>query len=294
MKDFSKELNIVAKDTNTYLKKIFSNQKKYKYLINPMKYGVFSGGKRFRSNIIINTGKIYNISYKKLIIIGAAVECIHSYSLIHDDLPAMDNDVLRRGKPSTHKKFNEFTAILAGNSLLTLAFEILTGNDLQLSSRVKNELVKTLAIYSGFSGLAGGQYFDLTFENKKITEKKVINIQNNKTGKLFAFCCESIGIIKNQNMKKRKRLKDIGLDIGLLFQITDDLIDYHGDSKIVGKPTNRDKNKGKPNLVNVIGYKKTLNFAKILKKKINKKIKNYGIKSQDLLQSVEFILNRNF
>jgi len=294
MKDFSKELNIVAKDTNTYLKKIFSNQKKYKYLINPMKYGVFSGGKRFRSNIIINTGKIYNISYKKLIIIGAAVECIHSYSLIHDDLPAMDNDVLRRGKPSTHKKFNEFTAILAGNSLLTLAFEILTGNDLQLSSGVKNELVKTLAIYSGFSGLAGGQYFDLTFENKKITEKKVINIQNNKTGKLFAFCCESIGIIKNQNMKKRKRLKDIGLDIGLLFQITDDLIDYHGDSKIVGKPTNRDKNKGKPNLVNVIGYKKTLNFAKILKKKINKKIKNYGIKSQDLLQSVEFILNRNF
>ena len=294
MNDFSKKLNMVAKDTNTYLKKIFSNQKKYKYLISPMKYGVFSGGKRFRSNIIINTGKIYNISYKKLIIIGAAVECIHSYSLIHDDLPAMDNDVLRRGKPSTHKKFNEFTAILAGNSLLTLAFEILTGNDLQLSSGIKNELVKTLAIYSGFSGLAGGQYFDLTYENKKITEKKVINIQNNKTGKLFAFCCESIGIIKNQNMKKRKKLKDIGLDIGLLFQITDDLIDYHGDSKIVGKPTNRDKNKGKPNLVNVIGYKKTLNFAKNLQNRINKKIKNYGIKSQDLLQSVEFILKRKF
>jgi farnesyl diphosphate synthase len=184
--------------------------------------------------------------------------------------------------------------MLAGNSLLTLAFEILTSNDLKLSSRIKNDLVKTLAIYSGFSGLAGGQYFDLTYEHKKTTKKKIIDIQNNKTGKLFAFCCESIGIIKSQNTKKRKKLKNVGLDIGLLFQIADDLIDFHGDSKTIGKPTKRDKNKGKPNLVNVIGYKKTLKFAENLKNKINKKIKNYGIKSQDLLQSVEFILKRKF
>tara|TARA_B110000438_G_scaffold97701_1_gene96729 strand:+ start:1946 stop:2830 length:885 start_codon:yes stop_codon:yes gene_type:complete len=294
MDNFSKKLNIIAKDTNIYLKKIFSKQKKYEYLTKPMRYGLFSGGKRFRSAIIINTGKIYNISYKKLIIIGAAVECIHSYSLIHDDLPSMDNDDLRRGKLSTHKKFNEFTAILAGNSLLTLAFEILTSSDLNLSSKIKNDLVKTLANYSGFSGLAGGQYFDLTLENKKSTKKKVIDIQNNKTGKLFAFCCESIGIIKKQSIKKRKKLKIIGLDIGLLFQVADDLIDFSGDSKIVGKPTKRDKNKGKPNLVNILGYKKTLNFAKNLQNRINKKIKNYGIKSQDLLQSVEFILKRKF
>ena len=294
MKDFSKKLNIIAKDTNTYLKKIFLKQNKYKYLIKPMKYGIFSGGKRFRSSIIINAGKIYNINYKKLIIIGAAVECIHSYSLIHDDLPAMDNDDLRRGKISTHKKFNEFTAILAGNCLLTLAFEILSSKDLNLPPITKNELVKTLAIYSSFSGLAGGQYFDLTYENKKIKKKEIINIQNNKTGKLFAFCCESIGIIKKQNAKKRKELKDIGLAIGLLFQIADDLIDFKGDSKIVGKPTKRDQQKGKPNLVNAIGYEKTLIFAKNLKNKINKKIKNYGNKSEDLLQSVDFILNRKF
>ena len=181
MEDFSKKLNIIAKDTNIYLKKIFLRQKKYNYLTKPMQYGVFSGGKRFRSAIIIYTGEIYNISYKKLIIIGAAIECVHSYSLIHDDLPAMDNDDLRRGKLSTHKKFNEFTAILAGNSLLTLAFEILSGKDLKLSSKIKNELIRTLAVYSGFSGLAGGQYFDLTFENKKINKKKIIDIQNNKT-----------------------------------------------------------------------------------------------------------------
>ena len=294
MQDFTKNLNIIAKDTNSYLKNLFLKYKKYEHLTKPMQYGLFSGGKRFRSSIIVNTGKIYNIDYKKLIIIGAAVECVHSYSLIHDDLPAMDNDDLRRGKLSAHKKFNEFTAILAGNSLLTLAFEILSSNDLKFPPKVKNELVKTLAVYSGFSGLAGGQYFDLTFENKKITNKKIINILNNKTGKLFAFCCESAGIIKEESIKKRNQLKDIGLAIGLLFQITDDLIDYKGDNKIVGKPTKQDKKKGKPNLVNVIGYKKTLNFAIFLKNKINKKIKKYGIKSENLLQSVEFILSRKF
>ena len=294
MQEFSNKLSVIASDTNSYLKKIFLRKNKYSYLIKPMQYSVFSGGKRFRSAIIVNTGKIFNIDYKKLIIIGAAIECVHSYSLIHDDLPAMDNDDLRRGVLTTHKKFNEFTAILAGNSLLTLAFEILSSKNLKFPSKIKNELIKTLAIYSGFSGLAGGQYFDLTFENKKISKKKVIDIQNNKTGKLFAFCCECSGIIKQHNFEARKILKKIGLDIGLLFQIADDLIDYKGDSKIAGKPTKRDKKRGKPTLVNLLGYKKTLNFANNLKNKINKKVKNYGIKSQDLLQSVEFILDRKF
>ena len=294
MKDFSKKLNIIANDTNKFLKKIISNKKKNNYLTKPMSYSIFSGGKRFRSAIIISTGKIFKVDYKKLLVIGAVVECVHSYSLIHDDLPAMDNDDLRRGKLSTHKKFNEFTAILAGNSLLTLAFEILSSRNLNLPYKIKNELIKTLAIYSGFSGLACGQYFDLTFENKKISKKKIIDIQNNKTGKLFAFCCESTAIIKGYNYKKRKKLKNIGLKIGLLFQIADDLIDYKGDRKIAGKSTKKDKNKGKPTLVNLLGYKKTLTYANNLKNKIKKEVKTYGIKSKDLLQSIEFILERNF
>ena len=269
MEDFSKKLNIIARDTNICLKKILKKNNKYSHLINPMKYSVFSGGKRFRAAVIVNTGKIFNINYQNLVTIAAAIECVHSYSLIHDDLPAMDNDDLRRGKLASHKKFNEFTAILAGNSLLTLAFEILASKKLKLSSKIKNELINILAIYSGYSGLAGGQYFDLTFENRKISKKKIIDIQNNKTGKLFAFCCESAGVIKQMSKIKRNKLKQIGLDIGLLFQIADDLIDFKGDSKIVGKPTKNDKNKGKPNLVNLIGYKNTINFANNLKKKNN-------------------------
>ena len=293
MHNFLDRLDVIAKDTDVFLNNFFLKKNK-KHLNTSMRYSIFSGGKRFRSAIIINTGKIFNINYKKLIPIAAAVECIHSYSLIHDDLPAMDNDDLRRGKLATHKKFNEFTAILAGNSLLTLAFEILSSKSLKFSSRIKNELIFTLSAYSGASGLAGGQYYDITFENKNISKKKIIEIQKNKTGKLFAFCCESAGIIKQYNLNERNKLKSLGLNIGLLFQIADDLIDFKGNSKIAGKQTKKDKKKGKQTLVKILGYKETLKLAKRLEKKINNEVKKYGIKSNDLIQSIEFILKRKF
>ena len=294
MLNFSKKLNVVAKDTNLLLKKVLLRQNNSSYLLKAMKYGVFSGGKRFRSAILVNTGKIFNIDYNKLIIVGAAVECVHTYSLIHDDLPSMDNDNFRRGKPTMHKKFNEFTAILAGSSLLTSAFEILSGKNLKISENKKNLLIKSLSICSGHLGLAGGQYFDLTFENKNISKKNIINMQKKKTGELFGFCCESIGIIKGLSFKKRKKLQELGINIGLLFQIVDDLIDYSGDSRVAGKPTRRDSKKGKATLVNFLGYKKTINFAKNLKKEIDLKIMNYGLKTKDLLDSIEFILERKF
>ena len=291
---FERKLNKVADDINKYLKKIVLNEEKKSSLLKSMKYGLFSGGKRFRSAILVNAGKIFKIDYRTLITVGAVVECIHSYSLIHDDLPAMDNDDLRRGKLSTHKKFNEFTAILAGNCLLTLAFEILSSKKLKLKENKKISLIKELSNCSGHAGLAGGQYSDLTFENKKISTKNIILMQKKKTGKLFGFCCESVAIIKGKSIKERKFLKEIGSEIGLLFQIADDLIDYKGNTKIAGKPTKRDAEKGKATLVNLIGYEKTLIFAKKLKNKIRKKIKKYGKRSEELLLSIDFILDREF
>ena len=290
---FSQNLSKTAKKTDNYLKKIFNKKNSY-LLIKPMKYGLFSGGKRFRSAIVVSTGKIFGINNKILIIIGAAIECIHSYSLMHDDLPSMDNDSLRRGKLSTHKKFNEFTAILAGNSLLTSAFDILSSRHLNLSSKIKNELIQSISKCCGYEGLASGQYFDLTYEHKKISPKKIINMQEDKTGKLFGFCCESIGIIKNLSIKEKKFLKDLGIQIGLLFQIVDDLIDYCGDKKVVGKSTKKDAAKGKATLVNLWGYDKSLKYAKKLKNKIEKKVIKYGDKSSDLLDCIDFILKRKF
>ena len=155
-----------AKKVDIFLKKYFDKEKKTS-LIKPMKYGTISGGKKIRSSIILNTGKIFNISSKKLLNICGAVECIHSYSLIHDDLPCMDDDKIRRGRPSTHIKFNESTAVLAGNSLLTLAFEIIANKNYIVDNKTKVELIKELASCSGHAGVAGGQELDLSFEKKK-------------------------------------------------------------------------------------------------------------------------------
>ena len=292
MPNFYAKSNKIAKKTELYLKSVFSKQNKSSFLIEAMNYGIFSGGKRFRSVIVSNTGKIFNINKKKLIIIGSAIECIHSYSLIHDDLPAMDNDNFRRGKPSMHKKYNEFTAILAGSSLLTLAFEILSSKDLKISQIYKNQLVKTLSRCSGHLGLAGGQYLDLTFENKKISKKRIINMQRKKTGELFGFCCESIGIIIGLKKKERKKLKEIGLDIGLLFQIVDDLIDYKGNYKIAGKKTNKDKKRGKATLINTLGYDNTLKYANNLKKNIIISLNKFGKNAEDFKKTIDFIFSR--
>ena len=161
-----KKLSQNAKKIDKFLVKYLKKQKQ-SLLIDPMKYGVISGGKKIRSTIIFDAGKIFNINEKKLINIGAAVECIHSYSLIHDDLPCMDNDSIRRGKPTTHKKYGEASAVLAGSSLLTLAFEIIAGKKFKLNSKSRNEIISSLAICSGHTGIAGGQELDLKFENKK-------------------------------------------------------------------------------------------------------------------------------
>ncbi len=286
-----KTLNKIARDTNLFLKKFVKKQKKSELII-PMKYGLFSGGKKIRSKILIDVGSIYKINYKSLIILGAAVECIHAYSLIHDDLPCMDNDTIRRGKPSTHIKFGESTAVLAGNSLLTMAFEILSHKNLNLSEKIKINLINMISESSGHQGIAGGQYLDLSYEHKKVSEKKIIEMEIKKTGKLFSFCCAAPLIIKKKSKKEINKFENIGADIGLLFQVADDLIDNKGSLLIAGKKTGKDKIKGKATLISLLGYKNTIKYANSLILKINNQIKKYGPKSKNLSKTLEYILNR--
>ena len=282
-----------ARRTDNYLKSFFKKQKKTK-LLDVMKYGTLSGGKKIRSSVIINTGKLFNLNLNFLLNICGAVECIHSYSLIHDDLPCMDNDKIRRGKPSTHIKFGESTAVLAGNSLLTLAFEMITDKNSSIHDKSKIELIKELSKCSGHTGIAGGQYLDLSYENKKKNITEIINMQKKKTGKLFNFCCFSAGVIANKSSNEKKMLGLIGEDIGLLFQLADDFLDIKGNRKLVGKPLKKDSKKGKSTLINLLGYDKTYNYANILKKNIFIKLKKYGNKANDLKSTIEFILGRNF
>ena len=285
------KLTKIANDTNLFLKKFIKKQKKTE-LISAMKYGLFPGGKKIRSKILLDIGSLFKIDYKTLIAVGAAVECIHAYSLIHDDLPCMDNDTLRRGKPSTHIKFGESTAVLAGNSLLTMAFEILTSPNLKINEKIKIHLINILSKCSGHLGIAGGQYLDLSFEKKKISKNKIIEMEIKKTGKLFSFCCMAPAIIKKKSLREINFFEKIGANIGLLFQIADDLIDHRGKSSIAGKKTGKDKKKGKATLISLLGYKNAIKYSNKIKSKIIQDLNKYGSRSKNIDETLDYILTR--
>ena len=282
----------IASDTNYFLKN-FINKQSRTNLIIPMSYSIFPGGKKIRSKILVDCGRIFNVDYKILIRVGAAVECIHAYSLVHDDLPCMDDDNIRRGKPSTHIKYGESTAVLAGNSLLTLAFEILSDPNFKINEKIKVKLVEKLSKFAGHEGIAGGQFLDLNFEKRKIPKSRIIEMQIKKTGKLFSFCTMVPSIIKNKNTKIVNKFDKIGSDIGLLFQIKDDLIDYSGSTKKVGKKTKKDLKKGKATLISLLGYKNTIKYASKLKLNIFKRLNKFGNETQELKRTINYILERN-
>ena len=285
-------LNKIARDTNISLKNFFNKQDSSK-LVPAMKYGLFPGGKKIRSKILIDIGSLLSIDYKTLITVGAAVECIHAYSLIHDDLPCMDDDKIRRGKLSTHVKFGESTAVLAGNSLQTMACEILASTSLKLKEKTKINLIKKLSECSGHLGIAGGQYLDLSYEKKKISKNKIIEMEKKKTGKLFSFCCVAPAIIRNKSNKEIKFFENIGLNIGLLFQIADDLIEFRGDIKKAGKKTGKDQKKGKATLVSLLGHRNALKYCDKIIFDINKNLKKYGSNSKKIKETLDYILYRD-
>ena len=205
----------------------------------------------------------------------------------------MDDDKIRRGKPSTHIKFGESTAVLAGNSLQTMACEIIAGPNLRINDKIKINLIKKLSECSGHLGIAGGQYLDLSYEKKKISKKKIIEMEIKKTGKLFSFCCAVPAIIKNKNVKEIKFFEDIGSNIGLLFQIADDIIDFRGNAKIAGKKTGKDQKKGKATLISLLGYNNAIKYCDKIILDINKKLKGYGTKMKDIEETLNYILYRN-
>ncbi len=283
LKKISKRVNFFL---NRYLSKFNSSE-----LVVPMRYGLFPGGKKIRSKIIFDVGKIFEVKNKDLITLAASVEAIHAYSLIHDDLPCMDDDDLRRGKPSTHIKFGESTAILAGNSLLTTAFEILSDKSFKVENKIKNNLIHFLSKCSGQIGIAGGQYLDLSYEKKKVSIQKILNMELKKTGKLFEFCCVAPLIIK-KNKKNLNSFSKLGKDIGLLFQIVDDLIDFKGKTKSAGKKTKKDMKRGKATIISLLGYENAVKYTQKLKQNIFNKLKVHSNKSNELRETIEFIIDR--
>lgn len=290
MSDFPEDLKINSEKVNFFLKKYFKNQSVDSKLYEAMEYGLFSGGKMIRSYLIHATCKIFNVEEKHYIPIAAAVECVHSYSLIHDDLPSMDNDDFRRGKESTHKAFGEFTAILAGSSLLTMAFEMISDPTTNIDSDTKVKIIYSLSSCSGHHGIAGGQFYDLSFEKKNINQENIIDMQNKKTGALMGFCTEVATILAKKN-EFNEQFKNIGIKLGLIFQIADDFLDKYGKADILGKPVQQDDSKGKNTLITHLGDQKTKELIQKLKLEIENDLKSFA-QTDSLINCLNFMIER--
>ena len=222
-------------------------------LLAAMRHGVLNGGKRLRPFLVMETAALFGAEGDAVLRVAAALECVHCYSLIHDDLPAMDDDDLRRGQPTVHKAFDEATAILAGDSLLTYAFDIIADPATDLPASVKAELVLGLARAAGPGGMVGGQARDLEAERKKPSEAGIITLQAMKTGALIRFACEAGAIIANAAPDDRDRLAEFGSAIGLAFQLADDLLDLTSNAEAMGKATGKDAAAGKATLAALHG-----------------------------------------
>jgi farnesyl diphosphate synthase len=263
---FQERLNEVAKDTEVVLDRLLTPDPaghelgRPARLLEAMRYASLGAGKRFRPFLVVETATLFGVARANALMAGAALECIHCYSLVHDDLPAMDNDELRRGQPTVHKAFDDATAILAGDGLLTLAFDIMARPETHPNAAVRVELVSALARASGLGGMVGGQMLDLAAEGRfdngepqRLAEAEVARLQAMKTGALLLFACRAGGILGQANGAKREALERYGSAVGQAFQIADDLLDVEGDPALVGKQTGKDAEAGKATVVGILG-----------------------------------------
>ena len=270
-------------------------------LIEAMRYSSLNGGKRFRPFLVVESSALFEVPRQNALMAGAALECVHCYSLVHDDLPAMDNDDLRRGQPTAHKAFDEATAILAGDGLLTFAFDILSRQETHADPRVRIELVMALARASGVGGMAGGQMLDLAAEGRfvqnraalEFSEKDVRTLQAMKTGALLRFACEAGGILAAAKPEQRAALERYGSAVGQAFQIADDLLDLEGDPALVGKQTGKDAAAGKATLVSVLGVPTAKARLKELVTEAEQALAPFGSSAAILIEGAKFVADRH-
>jgi farnesyl diphosphate synthase len=257
-----------------------------------MRYGVLGGGKRLRPFLVTETAGLFDVPPSKTLNVAAAVECIHCYSLIHDDLPAMDDDELRRGRPTVHKAFDEATAILAGDGLLTFAFEILGRPETHADPAVRSELVLGLARASGWEGMVGGQHLDLEAENNSPDMAGVERIQALKTGALICFAAEAGAIFARASTEDRRTVVSYAERLGLAFQIADDLLDADGDAATVGKATGKDAAAGKATFVSLLGIAAARQKLARLEAEAIAALEPFGSRASMLQEAARFMSRR--
>lgn len=262
-------------------------------LMEAIRYSVLSGGKRIRPFLVVTSSTLFGVSRSYAMRVAASIEMVHCYSLIHDDLPAMDDDDLRRGLPTCHVKFDEATAILAGDALLARAFEVLADPATHSDPRVRSDLVVELARAAGGDGMVGGQMLDLLAAESSLQMAEITRMQRMKTGALIAFSCESAAILGKASDSARHALRAYAHDLGLAFQIADDLLDVEGDPNVVGKRTQKDENAGKATFVSLLGPERARAQSKMLAKQAVQHLDIFPDLADPLRALAAYVVDRN-
>ena len=302
---FLTRLEATAKDIDDLLDRLLTTtpvpgeQARPARLMDAIRYSSLGGGKRFRPFLVVESAGLFEVPRPQALMAGAALECVHCYSLVHDDLPAMDNDDLRRGQPTAHKKFDEATAILAGDGLLTFAFDILSRTQTHPDPAVRVELVAALARASGLGGMVGGQMLDLAAEGRfsgsgpqRLGEEGVLTLQAMKTGALLRFACQAGGMLGSATPQQRKALERYGAAVGQAFQIADDLLDVEGDTALVGKQTGKDAGAGKATMVDILGTDGAKARLRELVAEAEQALAPFGKSAAILIEGAHFVADR--
>lgn len=293
MSDFEDRLNEVADRVTVVLDRLIAPANGPEaQLMRAMRYAALATGKRLRPFYVISLSELLDASEKGALRAAAALECIHTYSLIHDDLPCMDDDDLRRGQPTVHKKFDEATAVLAGDALLTLAFEILAHPDTHNDAAIRCKLVERLAKASGAVGMVAGQMIDMLARDIRQDLNAITRMQRLKTGALISYSGEAACILGGANDTEKSAIMGFTHDLGLAYQIADDLLDVEGEVSELGKGVGKDEAQGKANFVTVLGVDGAKQRVQLLAGQAKQHLAIFGNRAHVLLQSVDFVLDR--